>query len=185
MASVRATTTPRRAVWPYWLVLAAFVVHDAEELATMPGWVADHRTEVEALLARLGAADLAALLPSTYTRAAVAIGCVFVLFAVVTAGAALRRRSRAWRWMFSGLLGAFFLHAFTHVAQSVVLGGYTPGVVTAVAVVVPVSLVVYGRLLAQGDLEGKEAMVAGLVGAALLVPAILLAISIAAWLASE
>ena len=81
----------------YWTLPAALVVHDAEELLTMSAWVSSHRTEVTASLASVGAADLAALLPSTFAQAAIAIGWMVALFTIVTAGVWWRPASSAWR----------------------------------------------------------------------------------------
>ncbi|HZG87601.1 HXXEE domain-containing protein [Paenibacillus sp.] len=41
----------------------------------------------------------------------------------------------------------FFLHAFTHIGQSVLLRSITPGVITSVVVVIPYSLGLYYALL--------------------------------------
>ena len=169
--------------WVYWVLPAAFVVHDAEELATMPGWVGLHHGKIEALLAAFGARDAAALLPTTFARAGIAIGCMMAVFVVVTAGVWLRPASAAWRLAYGGVLGAFFLHAFTHVAQSVAFGGYTPGVATALLVVAPASAFVYRSLARRGALEPRPTLAASLVAFLLFVPAVFLAFSIAARLA--
>ncbi len=165
----------------YWMLPAAFVLHDAEELATMPAWVESHRGRIEALLSSIGAGDVAAALPTTFAQAAIAIGCVMLVFVLVTAGVWSRPASPVWRAAYGGLLGAFFLHAFTHVAQSLVFGGYTPGVVTAVLVVAPVSVYVYRSLTRQGALDRRTTLVASVVAMLLFVPAVRLALSMAAW----
>lgn len=169
--------------WVYWMLPAAFVIHDAEELATMPGWLVAHRGRIEALLTALGAGDAVDALPTTFARAAIAIGCMAVVFLVATAGVWSRPASRVWRIAYGGLLGAFFLHAFTHVAQSVAFGGYTPGVVTAVLVVVPASIWVYRALARRGALDPGPSAVASVVALALFVPAALSAFALAARLA--
>ena len=166
----------------YWTLPAALVVHDAEELLTMSAWVSSHRTEVTASLASVGAADLAALLPSTFAQAAIAIGWMVALFTIVTAGVWWRPASSAWRLAYGGLLGAFFLHAFTHVAQSVFFGGYTPGVVTAVVVVAPGSAFIYRTLAHRRALAFWPTALATLIALALFVPGVVLAFSIARWL---
>lgn len=171
--------------WVYWVLPAAFVLHDAEELATMPAWVVLHRSQIEALLAAISAGDAGAALPTTFARAGVAIGCMLTIFVVATTGVWSRPASPVWRAVYGGLLGAFFLHAFTHVAQSVALGGYTPGVVTAVLVVAPASVFVYRRLARVGALDRRATAVASAVALLLFVPAALLAFSVAGWLAPD
>ncbi|HKQ04120.1 MAG TPA: HXXEE domain-containing protein [Blastocatellia bacterium] len=169
--------------WVYWVLPAAFVLHDAEELATMPAWVASHRSQIETLLSAVGAGDAAAALPTTFARAGVAIGCMMIVFVVITAGVWSRPASPVWRVAYGGLLGAFFLHAFTHMAQSVAFGGYTPGVVSAVVIVVPASVFVYRKLTRRGALKRRPTAVASSVALLLFVPAVLLAYTVAAWLA--
>jgi len=169
--------------WLYWVLPAAFVLHDAEELATMPAWIAAHRNDLETRLAAVGAADAAAALPTTFVQVGIAIGCMLIVFVVVTAGVWSRPLSRLWRTVYGGLLGAFFLHAFTHVLQGVVFDGYTPGVVTAVVIVAPASAFVYGALTRRGALDRGPTAVATVVVLLLFVPAVMLAFSVAAWLA--
>ena len=169
--------------WVYWVLPAAFVLHDTEELMTMPAWVVSHRSKIEALLAAVGAGDAVATLPTTFARAGIAIGCMLLVFVATTVAVWCRPASPVWRVLYGGLLGAFFLHAFTHVAQSVAFGGYTPGVVTAVLVVGPASVFVYRRLTRLGALDRRLTAVASAVTMLLFVPAALLAFSIAAWLA--
>jgi hypothetical protein len=148
----------------------------------MPGWVAAHHADLVTLFDRLGLGDPGALLPSTYTRAAVAVGCMLLVFLTVTAGVVRWRDSLTWRRLFEGLLGVFFLHGFTHVGHSIAFRDYTPGVISAVLVVIPVSAFVYRRLLARGSIDPREAAVATGVAALLFVPAAIMAMSVAAWL---
>ena len=99
-----------------WGLLAAWIIHDLEELATMPGW------------SQRAAADLPApigkVLPMSRTEATTAIGLVGLMMAAASAaGAATGGRSR----FFQAALRGFGLHAGTHIAQSLVLRRYTPG----------------------------------------------------------
>ncbi|MGE7931608.1 HXXEE domain-containing protein [Viridibacillus arvi] len=41
----------------------------------------------------------------------------------------------------------FFLHAFTHIGQSVILRSITPGVFTSLIVIIPYSIILYRSLL--------------------------------------
>ncbi|WP_158843126.1 HXXEE domain-containing protein [Saccharothrix deserti] len=104
-----------------WGLLAAWVVHDLEELATMARWTRRHRH-----------------VPTTTTpEAAIAIGVVGVVIAAAAAdGARTGGRSK----LFQSVLAGFGLHAVTHVVSGAVFRGYTPGVVTAPIVVAPFSL---------------------------------------------
>jgi hypothetical protein len=159
-----------------WLLPAVFVIHDGEELLTMPGWVAAHRPELERL-AGLGetTAEMVRSLPTTTAQAAVAIGLILLLFVSVTAGASASCRRGPWLYAYACLLGVFSLHTFTHVAQAIYFGGYVPGLFGAVTAIIPGALYVYRRLFRAGLLTPKEAALTALLGFALFIPGAMLA----------
>lgn len=68
------------------------------------------------------------------------------------------------------ILGGYFLHAFVHLGQSLVLQSYTPGLITAVSLVVPTSLYLYWRLFVIELVEIKLAIATGVVGIVLFIP---------------
>jgi hypothetical protein len=113
--------------------LAAWIVHDLEELATMPSW--SHNADLPAPLQKV--------LPMSRAEAATAIGITGLAMAAASAaGAATGGRSK----FFQASLAGFGLHAGTHIAQSVLLRRYTPGLVTTPLVVIPFSLWAWRRL---------------------------------------
>ena len=120
-----------------WGLLAAWMIHDLEELATMPSF-----SQSEDL-----PRPLAKVLPMSRTEAATAIGITGVAIAAASAaGAATGGRSR----FFQATLFGFGLHAGTHIAQSLALRRYTPGLVTTPLVVIPFSVWAWRRLRAEG-----------------------------------
>ncbi len=155
-----------------WLLPFVFVVHDGEELLTMPGWIERHGPELERLAqtSRL-AARLIRTLATSPAQVAVAIGAVFAVIVGVTIGATVARQRGLWFYAYLTVLGALFLHVFTHVAQSIYFGGYTPGVAGAVCAVLPGSLYIYRRLFQAGLLTWRAAVATALLGFALFIPA--------------
>jgi len=124
-------------VKPAWGLLAAWIVHDLEELATMPSF--SRQADLPAPLTKV--------LPMSRTEAASAIGLTGVAMAAASAaGAATGGRSK----FFQASLMGFGLHGGTHIAQSVVLRRYTPGLVTTPLVVIPFSVWAWRRLRADG-----------------------------------
>ncbi|NUT94870.1 MAG: HXXEE domain-containing protein [Saccharothrix sp.] len=113
-----------------WGLLAAWVVHDLEELATMSRWSRKNR-----------------VLPTTPAQSAIAIG---LMGGIVTAAAAAGARSGGRSRFFQTVLTGFGLHSATHLAASAVFRGYTPGVLTAPTVVAPFTLWALRRLRAEG-----------------------------------
>jgi Protein of unknown function with HXXEE motif len=159
-----------------WLLPLIFIIHDGEELLTMPGWIANHRQELERLAAMSDiAAEMIRSLPTNTSQVAIAIGFILLLFVLVTAGASLSGRRGFWLYAYAGLLGVLFLHVFTHIAQAILVGGYAPGVIGAVVAIIPGALYLYKRLFAARLLTLKSAVVSALIGFALFVPGAMLA----------
>ncbi|MGC4943334.1 HXXEE domain-containing protein [Kribbella sp. DT2] len=127
-----------------WGLLAAWVIHDAEELATMAGWSREAPEQVRAVLPGVPDAVVEQL-PMTRAEAATAIGLTGVVMAAASfAGARSGGRSA----FFQAALTGFGMHGVTHLAQSAVLRRYTPGLVTTPLVVIPFSLWAWRRLRA-------------------------------------
>jgi hypothetical protein len=130
---------PRITRW-IWAAPAVFAVHDGEELLTIVPWLHAHRTLLPDIVQPL--ADV--------TTSQLALG-MLVLFAglVVAAAHGARRARRGTRSiLFLLLAGALVGNALTHVGQAVALHGYTPGLATALLVVLPYGLGL-GRRLAS------------------------------------
>jgi hypothetical protein len=100
-----------------------------------------------------------------------------VVFVAVTAGLWLSER-RVFLYAYLVALGAFLVHGVIHLAQAATFGGYTPGVVTAALVVLPVSLFILRRLAMERRLSGGMVAIAIVIGSAVILPGILLALSV-------
>ncbi|HEX8772967.1 MAG TPA: HXXEE domain-containing protein [Pyrinomonadaceae bacterium] len=168
-----------------WLLPAVFIIHDGEELLTMPGWILRHQRELDQL-ARMNetAAEMVRSLPTTTSQVAVAIGFILLLFVAVTAGASMSGKRGFWLYAYASLLGVLFLHVFTHIAQAILIGGYAPGVIGAVVAIIPGALYLYKRLFEAKLLTLKSAVVTALIGFALFVPGAMLAHQIGRMLGS-
>lgn len=111
-----------------WGLLGAWIVHDAEELATMARFTQQEDVPVPEL---------------DQTHVNTAIG---LMAGVFTAASAAGARSGGRSPFFQAVLVGFGLHSLTHVAQAVALRRYTPGLVTAPLVVAPYSLWAWRQL---------------------------------------
>jgi hypothetical protein len=159
-----------------WLLPLIFIIHDGEELLTMPGWIASHQQELARLAAMSDvAAEIIRSLPTNRSQVAIAIGFILLLFVLVTTGASLSGMRGFWLYAYAGLLGVLFLHVFTHIAQAILVGGYAPGVIGAVVAIIPSALYLYKRLFEAQLLTLKSAVVSALIGFALFVPGAMLA----------
>ncbi len=89
----------------FWLLPLVFVIHDAEELVTMPAWLVEHRAMLDSFAQKGSlAGTVVAAAPTTTARAAFAIGLVLAILLLATAGAAFTR-SKVWFYAYTGLLG--------------------------------------------------------------------------------
>ncbi|SDN08459.1 HXXEE domain-containing protein [Allokutzneria albata] len=115
-----------------WGLLAAWLVHDAEELLTMAEFSRDDDT----------------WLPEVdQAHVSTAIG---LMSAVIATAAAAGARTGGRSPLFQTVLTGFGLHSLTHLAQSALLRRYTPGLLTAPLVVAPYSLWALKRLRDKG-----------------------------------
>ncbi|WP_433291711.1 HXXEE domain-containing protein [Actinoplanes sp. CA-030573] len=129
-----------------WGLLAAWLIHDTEELLTMPGWVDRARPRLRRRLPWVPDRVWDGM-RVTPAQTAIAIGAMGVLVAAASARGA---RSGGRSPFYQAALVGFGVHGAGHVAQSVLTGGYTPGVVTAPVVAGPFALWAAGRLRKAG-----------------------------------
>ena len=167
----RGAEVPAAATWG---LLLAFAVHDAEELATMSRWSHRRYERLRARYPDLPPRLLSALRMSP-GHAATAIGLVGL---VVAAAAADGARTGGRSGFYQTVLAGFGLHAVTHVGQSALARGYTPGVVTAPLVVAPFSWWAWQQLRRAGVLRDGGSQSAA---TALLFPAVIAGAHAGAW----
>jgi hypothetical protein len=129
-----------------WGLLAAWIIHDVEELLTMPGWSHKAPAQVQAVFPAVPDAVVKQL-PMSRAEAATAIGLTGLVMAAAAADGA---RTGGASKLFQASLVGFGLHAGTHLAQSAVLRRYTPGLVTTPLVVIPYSVWAWRRLKRSG-----------------------------------
>ncbi|WP_233645569.1 HXXEE domain-containing protein [Streptomyces sp. BSE6.1] len=148
-------------------LLAAWALHDLEELATVPGW---WRRNLPALRERYPAVPEAVWRRAGSVEGrefAVAVGAMAAVVASASvAGRLTGGRSAAYQTA----LDAFGLHGLVHLAQAGLARGYTPGSATSPLVVVPFTLWARHRLRRAGVLRATRprdlAVGLGLAGAA-------------------
>jgi hypothetical protein len=161
---MRATT------W-MWLGPVAFLVHDAEEAAVLAPWLREHGRELPAFVQPVFNAV-------TTRQFVVALGILAGGYAVASAVGvwSVGRGERPLPWLLA--TGAFVANGFTHVMQTAIFGGYTPGLVTALLVSLP-----YGWLAARAlrrDHVVPPRLLVWMLAAGLLVqvPMVLLVLSV-------
>jgi hypothetical protein len=133
-----------------WLFPVVFMLHDLEEIIVGESWLTRHKERVKrALPARLAAWFEESFSMKT-AQFAVAVTCIFLVLTVATILAAVTLPEGTWLPFFLVCLHVMFLNVFTHTGQSLAFRGYTPGVATALVIVLPYTIYAYYRLLAAG-----------------------------------
>ncbi|WP_354669964.1 HXXEE domain-containing protein [Paenibacillus sp. BSR1-1] len=56
--------------------------------------------------------------------------------------------------LFTATLNVFFIQSFSHIGQTIIFRSYTPGVITALFIVIPYSFLSYYRLFELGLIDG-------------------------------
>jgi hypothetical protein len=159
-----------------WLLPLSWLVHDIEELVAIEGWSDRWRDApgMSTLQRRL-----VERMVSTRRRFAVAValvGCVVVGATV----AGVLEPDGIGILVYTTVLGGYSLHGFVHVGGSLVFRGHTPGLLTAVSLVIPVPVTLYRRLLGAGLLAPEVAVATGVVGFVVFLPVVVLANRLAA-----
>lgn len=130
-----------------WGLLAAWAVHDAEELIAYPRWPRRARPRLERRLPHVPDAVWRVLSPGQ-AHATLAIG---IMGGFIAAAAAAGARSGGRSPVYQAVLTGFGAHAAVpHLASAALTGGYTPGLYTTPTVVVPFSVWAWRELRKSG-----------------------------------
>jgi len=147
-----------------WAFPLAFLIHDCEEIFTMERFTRENSERFPKFLR-----NIAAITTRQFTLA------VVVLLVLTLLAAYLATRPQRQMDLFTLALAIFLVHILGHIAQTVFFRGYTPGLITALLVVLPYSLYGFHRLFTTNLIGGDSFTTSMLVGALLFVPVILAA----------
>lgn len=133
----------------YWLVPVAFLAHCAEELPRFPSWASQH-------------------FGTTTRRFYVASHCVLVPL-IVASGARASARPGDPRAAFfaTSVAAALGLNAVFHAGTTVLFRRYSPGLITAIAAMLPASAYAISRTRRDGLLTDEQLLGALLAGTSL------------------
>ncbi|MFC7680733.1 HXXEE domain-containing protein [Paenibacillus sp. GCM10028914] len=151
-----------------WLFIVVFVLHDLEEIIWVESWIKKNKNKVIHKVPPGFRKQLNNMFNITSGQFAVAVLLEFIIFIPFTFIAAEQGKF----FIFLSFNSLFFLHVFTHLGQSLYLKMYTPGVVSAVILVLPYTLYMYSRIISEGLVTWGEVLFSIPVGL-LLVPIVL------------
>jgi len=152
-----------------WLFLAAFMIHDFEEIIVVESWMKKNYQRIHPLVPKSIGNLLREMSGVKSSQFAVAVFVEFIVFIPVTYLAVEHKHYV----LFVGFNALLFIHVFTHLAQSIFVKSYTPGVVTGLLVVLPYSLYLFYRMLDQELVTMKQILLYAPTGL-LVIPLVLL-----------
>lgn len=168
----RIDTIPYRAL--QWAVAGFALLHNLEEGLTMPSFALLARERLSGLVPP---AVLAMTGHVSSFYGALVFATIVPLLVVIVAGI---WRNRATAWAVLLVQSVFLVNVFVpHVPAAVMLGGYAPGVVTAVVIQLPFSVCFVRRSVRERTVTRSGALVTLIMA----VPALLLALAAFYWLA--
>jgi hypothetical protein len=143
-----------------WLFPVAVTLHNSEEAIGMPKWAAAHSRQ----------------LPAHPGNTKIWFGLLLLTLAAfsVTYLSARKGKGSVWAYLLFGAAAAMLVNVFVpHIPATLVFGEYTPGVVTAVLINLPVMSILLCQAVSEQWVSGTKA-----IAYALLVP---LSIGVAIW----
>jgi hypothetical protein len=152
-----------------WAGPVAFVIHDAEEVATVAPWLKLHRSQLPE--------PVRSLMTITTREFAFAAIVLALGFALAAAHGVVSANQKRLSIPFLLAAGAFVANGLTHVLQAAAFRGYTPGILTAVCVVLPYGVGLNRSLIGSHLATRQACLLALAAGVVLQIPLVLMAIA--------
>ncbi|MWC28606.1 HXXEE domain-containing protein [Paenibacillus sp. MMS18-CY102] len=151
-----------------WLFLAAFMIHDFEEIIVIESWMKRNFHQMQDAVPAVFRRKLREMGNVRADRFAFAVALEFIVFIPATWLAA----EREVYLFFAGFNVVLLIHVLTHLGQSLIVRKYTPGVVTAILVTLPYSVYLLYRM-ADAEVMSMNMIVKSLPIGFLLLPLII------------
>jgi hypothetical protein len=155
-----ATARSREFSMLVWAVPLTIILHNGEEALTMPRWVVENLFAV--------AQQFSVHIPRVPTAddlyVALTMGTLVPLLIALIAYLSGPRTLPL--YLLAGIQGIMLANAFVpHLIGSIILRRYTPGVITAVTVIIPFSIFWFRRIVQRGFAQRRPLIVSIVVGA--------------------
>lgn len=137
-----------------WLFPIIFIFHDLEEIIAIESSMKSSKNGFQKSSFVQLILNMREKLGSTAAQLSVSATWILLIISfttVVTANFSLNGGSFL---LYTAILNLFILQAIMHIVQSVFFKGYTPGIITALFLLIPYSLIAYDSLLESGLIDG-------------------------------
>lgn len=162
-----------------WLLLAAFVCNDGEELLTVESWLRSN-VEQARTFPGVGMVKWNKSVTAQFAVAVLVVGSVGLLAA--WCGAQSLAETGRLNGLFVAALAVMLLDGVKHILMSLYLRQYSCGVITAALVQVPYSLYAFYRFLGAGVVTWAEILRYGLMGVVLIFPLLWMGFALGRWI---
>jgi hypothetical protein len=152
-----------------WLFLAAFMLHDLEEIIRIEPWLRKNNAYILAKVPARFHKDLQSFSQITTPQFAVAVCLELIIFIPCTYLAAEKGNYL----MFLGYNAVLLLHVLMHVGQALYVQKWVPGVITAVGITLPYTVYLFYRLLNENVVDVSDLLLSLPLGLT-LVPIVLI-----------
>lgn len=144
-----------------WLFPIFFIVHDFEEIIMVEKWLHNNKNKLYKRLPPKLADRIVKQFSMTTAQFAVAVIIVFLFVsgATIAANLYLYNGLTMNLYFFIVVSSVFFIHAFTHIGQTIFFRSITPGTVTSVIIIIPYSVLLYRSLFFQGIITWKMILI--------------------------
>ncbi|MBB6452680.1 hypothetical protein HNQ94_001126 [Salirhabdus euzebyi] len=138
-----------------WLFPVMFIFHDFEEIILVEGWIKKNKSKIKDKLPNSIADKIIKQLSMSTAQFSVSVLIIFLFVSSSTymASQYIQSGSFANIHFFIVCNLIFFLHAFTHIGQSIFFRGLTPGALTSMVVIIPYSIFLFDSLIENNILS--------------------------------
>ncbi|MGG0657631.1 HXXEE domain-containing protein [Rummeliibacillus pycnus] len=134
-----------------WLFPILFILHDFEEIIMVEKWLYKNRNKLYERLPQKLADRVVKQFSMSTAQFAVAVLFIFLFVSISTimANQYLTNGKAFNIYFFTTVTLVFFIHAFTHIGQSILFRSITPGAITSLIIIIPYSFILYKSLFIQ------------------------------------
>ena len=136
-----------------WLFPIIFIFHDLEEIITIESSMkASNNRSPNSTFVHL-IINMRGKLGSTAVQLSVSATWILLIISFTTVMTAHFGLNGGSFLLYTAILNLFILQAFMHIVQSLFFKGYTPGILTALFLLIPYSLIAYDSLFESGLID--------------------------------
>ncbi|MBS4196667.1 HXXEE domain-containing protein [Lederbergia citri] len=137
-----------------WLFPIAFMFHGLEEIITVESFMTNYKNKIpKSILVKL-TLSMKNKLGAKSAQHSVSIAWILLYISLTTINTAINFPTGENFLLYTAIFNVFFLQAFSHIGQTIIFRGYTPGVITAIFIVVPYSILTYYLFFEMGLIDG-------------------------------